>query len=565
MNLKNRIKKLMSKKHSKLVLAIVIIFIIMIGSFTGKTLLGTKKSTSTQNTATVKQGNLKITVTGSGAIYSTNESKLYSQIGATVTKVNYKARDVVKKGDVIAEFDDTDYQSTLANNENSLLQSQISAQSSSDSLNDLKIKAPFSGQVSSITVSSGDKVNSGGTVFTISDTSKLKVLLSFNASDAEKIVVGQTADVYITSLMESVSGTVSYISNQSTTTSSGGRVYTVEIRMDNPGAVTEGSTASADIATSNGMVSSTGTASLSYINKQTVTSTVSGTVQSVSVKENQNVSSGAVLITMKNDDLTRAQQTANLKVKASQSQVTSSLNQSKKYKIVAPCDGTVTAVNYKVGDTVKAGDEFADIYDPNAMQFDVSVDELDVAKLAVGQKVNITLDAITSTKTTPMEGEITKIAVVGTSTSGVTTYPVTIQFTGDVKVLKGGMNANGEIIVDEMKNVLYVPLEAVTTSGTKSYVWVKGSGKTSEKTSSTSNSSSKNKTSSYYENAVKKEVTVGDNTDTYIVIKSGLSAGDTVILPQIKTSSSTSTSTRTSSGGGMGSGSGMGAARGGGM
>lgn len=211
----------------------------------------------------------------------------------------------------------------------------------------------------------------------------------------------------------------------------------------------------------------------------------------------------------------------------------------------------------------RSGDKV--MIDPNAMQFDVSVDELDVAKLAVGQKVNITLDAITSTKTTPMEGEITKIAVVGTSTSGVTTYPVTIQFTGDVKVLKGGMNANGEIIVDEMKNVLYVPLEAVTTSGTKSYVWVKGSGKTSEKTSSTSNSSSKNKTSSYYENAVKKEVTVGDNTDTYIVIKSGLSAGDTVILPQIKTSSSTSTSSKTSSGGGMGSGSGMGAARGGGM
>ncbi|MGE5629222.1 MAG: efflux RND transporter periplasmic adaptor subunit [Solirubrobacterales bacterium] len=560
-NFKNKFKKIMGKKNAKLIAAVLLVVVVGIGFYGSKTILGSKTST-VQNTAQVKKGNLKITVTGSGAITSTNVSKLNAQIGTTVTKVNNKAGDIVKKGDVIAELDDTDYQSSLANTENSVVQSQISAQSSYDDYNNLSIKAPFSGQVSSLSLSVGDKINAGGTVLTLSDTSKLKVLLTYNASDAAYIAVGQSADVYLTSLMESISGTVTYVSNQGASTASGGSVYSVEITMNNPGAVTEGCSASADICTSKGSVSSIGTSTINYVNKHTITSTVSGTVQNIYVNQNQNVSSGAVLIKLKSDEVVRAKQLADLKVAASNSQLASSIKSASKYKIVAACDGTVTAVNFKVGDTVKAGDEFADVYNPNEMQFDVSVDELDVAKLEVGQKVNITLDAISSTKTTPMEGQITKVAVVGTSSNGVTTYPVTIQFTGDVSKLKGGMNANAEIVVEEMKDVLYVPLEAVTTVNGKSFVWVKGTGKTDTSASSSTNSSkSTNKTSSkttstYYSNAVRKEVTVGENTDSFIVIKSGLSEGDTVILPETKTSTSTTssskTSTRSSGGAGMG-------------
>ncbi len=558
-NIKSKTKKLMSRKHAKPILAVALVCIIGIGTFTVKTIISKKSTSSVQQTAKVIKGNLKITVTGSGAVESTNETTLYAETGADVTKVNYKEGDVVKKGDVIAELDDSDYQSTLSNNENSFLQSQISAQSSSDDIKNLTIKAPFSGQVSSISVKAGDEVNSGGTILTISDPSRLKVLLTYSSNDAAKIAVGQSASVYITSLMESISGTVSYISNKSTTTASGGSVYTVEITMDNPGAITEGSTASADIATNSGTVTSIGTASISYVNKKTVTSSVSGTVQSVYVKENQDVSNGTVLVFLKNDTLTRSMQTANLKVQASQTSLSQSEKQASKYKIVAPCDGTITTLNYKVGDTVKAGDEFGVIYDPNQMQFQVDVDELDISKLSIGQDVNITLDAISSTSETPMTGTITKIAVVGTSSNGVTTYPVTIQFTGDITGLKGGMNANGEIVVNELKNVLYVPLEAVTTTNKKSYVWVKENGSSSSKSSGNTpqgsgGSSSNSKTSTYYAGAVKKEVTTGENTDSYIIIKSGLSEGDTIVLPQTTSSSSSKTTTKTSSGmgGGMG-------------
>jgi len=518
-DLKSKFKKLISKKHSKKIIALIVIVIIA-GGYFGSKAVSSSKNKVTQNTAKAVKGDLNVMVTGSGAIYSSNEKKLYSKIGATVSSVNYKAGDVVKAGDVIMSFDD-----------------------SYDEGSSLNVKAPFKGVVTGITVNDGENVQSNATVLTISDTSKFKLQLTYNAVDAAKIAVGQTANVYLTSFMDSVSGTVTYVSNYATSTTSGGLVKSVEIRVNNPGALSSGISASADINTSSGVVSSTSTGELKYISQRTVTSSTGGTVQNVLVHENQLVSSGQLLMIMKND----------------------------KYTVVAPFDGTLTAVNYKVGDTVTAGAEVADIANPDQMQFDVNVDELDISSIALGQTVNITLDAISSTSTTPMVGEVTKIAFTGTSSSGVTTYPVTVQINGDVSKLKSGMNANAEIITSSLQGVLYVPIEAVTTTGSKSYVWVKqntGSNSASVQTTSAQAgiSGSSNKTqNSYYTGAVRKEVTIDNNTDTYIVIASGLSEGDIVVLPQTTASSSSSTKTSTNgmstgriSSGGMSSGGGPG-------
>ena len=64
------------------------------------------------------------------------------------------------------------------------------------------------------------------------------------------------------------------------------------------------------------------------------------------------------------------------------------------------------------------------------MEFDVLVDELDIAKVKVGQKVNVTVDALQQTSTIPLKGVVKVIAVKGTSTNGVTTYPITVSING---------------------------------------------------------------------------------------------------------------------------------------
>lgn len=582
LDLKTKFKNLRSMKFSKLIVFLLIVAVAAVVVLKNKTInakiFGTK-TTVTQLTSKVKKGDIQVTVTGSGPIYFTNEKKLYSKILGTITKINFKEGDAVKAGDVICELDDTDFQTTLAASSNGLLQNQVSAGSSYQDLENITIKAPFSGQVSSVTVNEGDTVAKGGTVLTIADTSKLKVLLSYNATDAAQISLGQSAEVYLTSLMQSVSGTVTYVSNQPTSTTSGGQIYTVEIQMSNPGALVSGMIASADINTSKGAVTSTNTAALNYLNKQTVTSLTGGTVQSISVKENQKVSSGQVLIKMKNDEVIRAKETADLKIANSQNQIASSSRQLDYYKITSPIDGVITKIDFKVGDSIKSGDEVCDISDPTQMQFDMPIDELDIAKIIIGQKTNVTVDALPDTSITPVLGEVSKIAVQGTYVSGVTTFPVTIKVDDNLDKLKGGMNANAEVIVNNLKDVLYVPIEAITKVGDKSFVWVKNSGtgnggnttnpssksksstNTKTKTGSVSSiaksaasSSSSSKTTNYYENAVKKEVEVGANNDTFIEIKSGLSEGEEVILPQKTTQSTTKASTGMPGMGGGGGG-----------
>jgi HlyD family secretion protein len=597
-DLKSKIKEGVSKLTVKKAIIIVVVCVALFAGFKSSFIQNkffAKETVIEQNTFDAKKGNLMVLVSGSGPIYFTNSSKIYSKIDATVTKVNYKEGDTVKAGDIIYELDDSDAQTSLNTDSNSFKQNQISASSSDDAVGDLSIIAPFTGLVSDILVKKGDTIAKGGTVFTIADTTKFKVLLTYNSSAAGKIKLGQTAKVYLTSLMQSVNGSVTYISNGTTSTSSGGKLYTVEIQISNPGAITEGMTASADIMATGGSISSTGTAELNYIKKQLVTSKTGGTVETITIKQNQKVNTSEVLIKMSNDEITRAKQTTDLQLENSQAQMTLKTKKLDDYKIIAPIDGVITMISNKVGDTIKPGDEISDISDPTQMEFDIPVDELDIAKLQVGQKTSITVDALPDTTKTPVSGEVSKIAVTGESESGVTTFIVTVKINDNLDKLKGGMNANGEVEVSNRENVLYVPIEAITTVNEKSFVYINGAGtgsptgaggnaamdgktgqagtattgtsKESSKRNSTgktgkistnsiagslggSNSATNSEGQRYYDGSVRTEVQLGLNTDTSIEITSGLKEGDVIVLPDTKAASTT----KSASGGSMGGG-----------
>ena len=589
---KGIISKLTIKKGIIIVVAIVAIIAVFKSSFVQNKFFASK-TVINQNTTTAIKGNLNVVVSGSGPIYFTNSSKIFSKIGATVTKVNYKEGDKVKAGDIIYELDDIDAQTSVNSNLNSYKQNLISAGSSDDAVNNLSIKASLSGIVSDVIVAKGDTVQKGGTVITIADTSKLKVLLTYDASAMSQITLGQTAKVYITSLKKYVTGSVTNINNQSTGNGSGGQSNTVEIQFNNSSGALGGKTASAEILAPKGSLSSTGTAALDYVKKQTVTSSTGGTVQSISVYKNQKVYSGQVLLKMQNSEITRAKQNSDLQLENAKTEMDLKAKQLDNYKIKAPIAGVITKISNKIGDTIKAGDEISDVSDPTQMQFDVPVDELDIAKLQVGQKASITVDALPATLKTPVTGEVSKVAVTGTSESGVTTFIVTVKVNDNLDKLKGGMNANGDIEVAKKENVLYVPIEAITTLNGKSFVYLMGAGSGSSptgrtrmsggygqaapgattKTPSNGNASGftgrstgrtsggaagsgtanagASKAQSYYSGSALTEVQVGLNNDTSIEITSGLKEGDVVVLPETKAASTTKTTTGV---GGMGGG-----------
>ncbi|HPV70868.1 MAG TPA: efflux RND transporter periplasmic adaptor subunit [Candidatus Magasanikbacteria bacterium] len=188
------------------------------------------------------------------------------------------------------------------------------------------------------------------------------------------------------------------------------------------------------------------------------------------------------------------------------------------YTIRAPFDGVVAEVDIKKGDTVSSGSTAVILVTKQKIAT-ISLNESDIAKVAVGQKVNLTFDALEDLTIT---GEVAEVDSLGTTSQGVVSYNVKIAFDVQDDRVKSGMSINAEIITSSKADVLMVSSSAVKTFGSSNYVEILIDGVPQKKT-----------------------VTIGDSNDTMTEIISGLAEGEEIITQTIKISSSSSNKTST--------------------
>lgn len=592
------------KRFITLSIVAVVIVSVSIGIFAVRKSYAAKNTSAAEKrTVHVTRGNIEISLSGSGTVTSSNTSDMMANAAGKITKSYFKEGDKIKKGDLLYEIDDTDAKLNIQKIENSISQARLSVDSTRKSYSNLTVKAPFDGKITDILAKTGDSANNSMSLFTITQTSKLKISVPFSTTYIKDIKAGQKAEVQVQEIMDTVEGTVTGIDDYTYTAANGGTVRNVEIAVDNPGRLTDAMTAAVDVKTDSGIESGSQICPLQYADKQIVKASANGIFTSVDIKENQYVHKNDVLITIENDDLQVTAQTNDLKVLDLNNQLIAAQKQLENYKLYSPIDGTVTEVGAVVGDNVKTGDTLIGIRDFEQMEFTISVDELDIAKVKVGQKATITIDALTDTTAKPLSGEVIYKAMEGTSNNGVATYDVTIKI-NETENLLAGMNANAKIILNQTENILMVPLEAVTKMGDRSFVRVIGTGDSGEQgqpgnringrsggnngnagnttdgviqrnrnnrnSSNGNNSSGAGNTSGgnqgnwggrqggsglnrqmsaaiaanqeYYSNTVIREVELGINNDEYVEIKNGMSEGDTVVLPPLVTNSSNSNS-----------------------
>ena len=132
------------------------------------------------------------------------------------------------------------------------------------------------------------------------------------------------------------------------------------------------------------------------------------------------------------------------------------------------------------------------------------VNEIDIGKIAVEQKVSLTFDALFDKTFT---GKVVGIDRTGTQTQGVVTYSVLIQLDTGEDLLYPNMTATAEIIIEAKENVLWVPPSAVRTQAGQTIVRVLVDGEPQE-----------------------KPIEVGLETSSQVEIVSGLSEGETVVV-----------------------------------
>jgi HlyD family secretion protein len=156
-------------------------------------------------------------------------------------------------------------------------------------------------------------------------------------------------------------------------------------------------------------------------------------------------------------------------IEAAQAKVDATESTVKMARIIAPFNGTVTQADAKVGDQINSGLTSFRVDDLSHLFIKVEIPEVDINRVVVGQRVDLTFDAVLGNKYT---GIVTEVEPVGTESQGVINFTVTIELNDGDGEVRPGMTAAVNIVVEEIKDVLIVPNRAITKKSGEYLVYI---------------------------------------------------------------------------------------------
>ena len=497
------------RKWIKRVLVIAAVLALLFWIVVRPMLGGTAAVSGAYQTAQVQRQDLTVSVSGSGTVTPIESYQVSALVTGEILESPFEDGDQVEQDQLLYRIDPGSAQTALQQAQLSVQQAQMNYDTLASSL---QVKAIGGGVVQTLHVQEGDLVSAGTAIADITDTSTMTLTVPFQAGDAAHISAGQTAQVTLSGTLETLTGTVESVAPADQVGNGGALVRQVKIRLTNPGALTETTSATARVGTYACAAGGT----LSPQLRQTITAAASGEITNLNVSVGSRVSAGAVLAAIGGESAENSLADAALAVQNAQLSLQSAQEALDSYTITSPISGTVIEKNLKAGDQLNGGDSgaMAVIYDLSQLELQMDVSELDIGQIQPGQTVEITAEALPGQTFT---GVVEKVSVNGTTTDGFTTYPVTILLSeyGD---LNPGMNVSADIIVERSENALCVPAEAVNSDGT---VLVAGEGAFAEDGVTIADPSK----------IESRPVTLGRGNQDFVEITSGLEEGETVLLP----------------------------------
>jgi HlyD family secretion protein len=141
----------------------------------------------------------------------------------------------------------------------------------------------------------------------------------------------------------------------------------------------------------------------------------------------------------------------------------------KQASLAAPFAGVVTEVKIKPGDLVSPGSLAFRLDDLSTVLVDVSVAELDINRIQVGQFASLVFDAIPGQE---FSARVAQVSPVGIAVQGIVDFNVVLELVESDQAIKPGMTAAVNLIVDELEDVLLVPNRAVRARDGRLVVYV---------------------------------------------------------------------------------------------
>jgi HlyD family secretion protein len=138
-----------------------------------------------------------------------------------------------------------------------------------------------------------------------------------------------------------------------------------------------------------------------------------------------------------------------------------------KTTIRAPFDGVVSVVNVKPGSVVNTATAMLTILDDSQIELPAQVDETQIARVLMGQRATVSLDALPGET---FEGQVTKIAAAARLEQNIPIFDVTLLLDNPSSRLRDGMSAEATIEVGQIEETVTVPSRAVTLVNDQSTV-----------------------------------------------------------------------------------------------
>jgi HlyD family secretion protein len=468
--------------NSHKIISLIIIVVILGGGF-----YLYKKSTATTGEvryvlgAAIK-GTIISSITGTGQVSALNQINIQPQVSGTLTYVGVKPGDDAGDGRLLFSIDDTDAQKTVRDAEVSLQSAQISLsklqlQDSNTNLNAGLAKAyddGFSAVINTFLDLPGIMSGLNNMFFTSTINKNGQWNIDWyqgqvTTMDAHTVLTYRQnfMDAYNAALTAYNANSDSY---KSASRSSDNTIIDALVSQTYDTA----KLISSAIKSANDYINFVN-ASIESVNTNTAPVVVAQnqtTLNGYTAQANndvQNLLSIETEIQTNKDAFNSTDldtQSAQLNVTQAQNALQDAKNNLSYYSIYAPFSGIIASVPVEKGYNVGSGTTLATIITTQQLAT-ISLNEVDVAKIKLGEQATITFDAIPDLTIT---GKVTEIDSIGTVSQGVVNYNVQISFdTNDTRV-KPGMSLTAAIITDVEQNVLTVPTSAIKTQGGASYV-----------------------------------------------------------------------------------------------
>ncbi len=471
-------------------------------------------STSEEETryilATVERGSIIFSISGTGQVSASNQVDISAKASGDLIYINVKAGQEVKTGALIAQIDAGDalyeletaklsYEELITVDDDELRDAEDAVEEAEINLKDAYVDGRAT--LASAATNMSDVIADLDDLFDgyLSDSR-----FAFSKTEKEYIDRAQKAWYSTDDLLDDFSKTYRAVSNK-TSDKDIELMITDANKIANSVAQAAKYTKDAVIYLRDHEDNESTTADEAYTTVSELVTTINATVSETLSARNTLTDAKRTLDNTQDDLQELRDGPDTLDVRAEELSLKQKQSSYADYFIRAPFDGIIASVDGKKGQNVNSATTIATIITKQKIA-EISLNEVDVAKVEVGQKATLTFDALENLTIT---GEVIEVDLVGTVSQGVVNYNVRVGFDVDDEQVRSGMTVSADIIVEMKQDVLIVPNSVIKNRGDITYV------------------------ETFSKELSQSKVETGLSNDTHTEIVSGLNEGDVVVTKTI--------------------------------